>query len=139
MINLPIPRRTRSRRSRRCFSYLESKYQEEFCYLSYAEAGTLEKEHLEAYSGVGDTVRCGDRIFGHMKDGEYHYEDDYGNIGVRPLYESRVREFAVQSFPESGIKVFSDIRNLGQGTDGQSVTEENVLQDCIGSHVHLHF
>ena len=48
--------------------------------------------------------------------------------GVRPLYESRVREFAVQSFPESGIKVFSDIRNLGQGTDGQSVTEENVLQ-----------
>ena len=25
---------------------------------------------------------------------------------------------------ESGIKVFSDIRNLGQGTDGQSVTEK---------------
>ena len=87
-------------------SYLESKYQEEFCYLSYAEAGTLEKEHLEAYPASGTP----------------------SDIGVRPLYESRVREFAVQSFPESGIKVFSDIRNLGQGTDGQSVTEENVLQ-----------
>ena len=58
---------------------------------------------------------------------------------VRPLYESRVREFAVQSFPESGIKVFSDIRNLGQGTDGQSVTEGKCTADCIGSHVHLHF
>ena len=45
-----------------------------------------------------------------------------GYLHSRPLYESRVREFAVQSFPESGIKVFSDIRNLGQGTDGQSVT-----------------
>ena len=108
-------------------SYLESKYQEEFCYLSYAEAGTLEKEHLEAYPASGtpsDVVT----VYRTYEDGEYHYEDDYGNIGVRPLYESRVREFAVQSFPESGIKVFSDIRNLGQGTDGQSVTEENVLQ-----------
>lgn len=108
-------------------SYLESKYQEEFCYLSYAEAGTLEKEHLEAYPASGtpsDVVT----VYRTYADGEYHYEDDYGNIGVRPLYESRVREFAVQSFPESGIKVFSDIRNLGQGTDGQSVTEENVLQ-----------
>lgn len=66
-------------------------------------------------------------VYRTYEDGEYHYEDDYANIGVRPLYESRVREFAVQSFPESGIKVFSDIRNLGQGTDGQSVTEENVL------------
>ena len=108
-------------------TYLEEKYQEEFCYLSYAEAGALEEEHLEAYPKSGtraDVVT----VYRTYEDGEYHYEDDYGNIGVRPLYESRVREFAVQSFPESGIKVFSDIRNLGQGTDGQSVTEENVLQ-----------
>ena len=107
--------------------YLEGKYQEEFCYLSYAEAGILEKEHLEAYPAMGtpsDVVT----VYRTYKDGEYHYEDDYANIGVRPIYESRVREFAVQSFPESGIKVFSDIRNSGQGTGGQSVTEENVLQ-----------
>ena len=43
-------------------SYLESKYQEEFCYLSYAEAGTLEKGAPGGISGIGDTVRCGDRI-----------------------------------------------------------------------------
>ena len=107
-------------------SYLENKYQEKFCYLSYAEAGTLEKEHLEAYPASGTTSDVV-TVYRTYEDGEYHYEDDYANIGVRPLYESRVREFAVQSFPESGIKVFSDIRNLGQGTDGQSVTEENVL------------
>ena len=107
-------------------SYLERKYQEKFCYLSYAEEGTLEKEHLEAYPASGtpsDVVT----VYRTYEDGEYHYEDDYANIGVRPLYESRVRGFAVQSFPESGIKVFSDIRNLGQCTEGQSVTEENVL------------
>lgn len=67
-------------------------------------------------------------VYRTYEDGAYHYEDDYGNIGVRPLYESRVREFTAQSFPESGIKVFSDIRNSGRDTDGQSVTEENVLQ-----------
>ena len=108
-------------------TYLEDKYQEEFCYLSYAEAGALEEEHLEAYPASGtpaDVVT----VYRTYEDGEYHYEDDYGNIGVKPLYESRVREFAGQSFSESGIKVFSDIRNSGQGTDGQSVTEENVLQ-----------
>lgn len=108
-------------------TYLEDKYQEEFCYLSYAEAGALEEEHLEAYPAAGtpaDVVT----VYRTYEDGEYHYEDDYGNIGVKPLYESRVREFAAQSFPESGIKVFSDIRNSGQDTHGQSVTEENVLQ-----------
>ena len=60
-------------------SYLESKYQEEFCYLSYAEAGTLEKEHLEAYPASGtpsDVVT----VYRTYEDGEYHYEDDYGNI-----------------------------------------------------------
>lgn len=107
-------------------TYLEDKYQEEFCYLSYTEAGALEEEHLEAYPASGtpaDVVM----VYRTYEDGEYHYEDDYGNIGVNPLYESRVREFAGQAFSESGIKVFSDIRNSGQGTDGQSVTEENVL------------
>ena len=108
-------------------TYLEDKYQEEFCYLSYAEAGALEEEHLEAYPASGtpaDVVT----VYRTYEDGEYHYEDDYSNIGVKPLYESRIREFAGQFFSESGIKVFSDIRNSGQGTDGQSVTEENVLR-----------
>lgn len=108
-------------------SYLESKYQEEFCYLSYAEEGSLEKEHLEAYPATGtplDVVT----VYRTYEAGEYHYEDDYANIGVKPLYESMVRQFAVQSFPESGIKVFSDIRNSGQDADRQDITEANVLQ-----------
>lgn len=108
-------------------AYLEEKYQEGFCYLSYAEAGALEEEHLEAYP-VSGTPADVVTVYRTYKDGEYHYEDNYENIGVKPLYESKIREFAAQIFPESGIKVFSDIRNSGQDTDGQSATEENVLQ-----------
>lgn len=108
-------------------SYLESKYQEEFCYLSYAEAGALEKEHLEAYPASG-TLSDVVTVYRTYEDGEYHYEDDYANIRVKPLYESRVRDFAVQSFPGSGLKVFSDIRNCGQDADRQDITEDNILQ-----------
>lgn len=107
-------------------AYLEDKYQQEFCYLSYAEAGALEEEHLEAYPASGtpaDVVT----VYRTYENGEYNYEDDYGKLGVKSLYENRVREFAVQTFPDAGIKVFSDIKNPGD-TDGQSVTEENVLQ-----------
>ena len=48
-------------------SYLESKYQEEFCYLSYAEAGTLEKEHLEAYPASGTPSDVVTVYRGHMR------------------------------------------------------------------------
>ena len=108
-------------------SYLESKYQEEFCYLSYSEAGTLEKEHLDAYP-ASETPEDVVTVYRTYEDGEYHYEDDHNNLQIKPLYESRVRGFAVQSFPESGIKVFSDIRNSGQDTDKQYITEKDVLQ-----------
>nr|WP_303182471.1 hypothetical protein [Lachnoclostridium phocaeense] len=110
-----------------CLTYLENKYQEEFRYLSYAEAGALEGEHLEAYPTSG-TPAAVVTVYRKYEDGEYHYEDDYGKIGAKPLYESRVNEYTTQSFPDSGVKVFSDIRNSGQGTDRQSVTKENVLQ-----------
>lgn len=108
-------------------TYLEEKYQEEFCYLSYAEAGALEEEHLEAYPKSGtraDVVT----VYRTYEDGEYHYEDDYGNIGLKLLYESRVREFASQTFPESGIKIYSDVSSAVQDAEVQNVTEENVLQ-----------
>lgn len=110
-----------------CLIYLEEKYQEEFRYLSYAEASALEEEHMEAYPASGtqtDVVT----VYRTYENGEYHYTDDYGNIGVKPLYESRVREYTTQTFPDNGVKVFSDIRNSGPGTEGQSVSEENVLQ-----------
>lgn len=110
-----------------CLTYLEDKYHEEFRYLSYAETGPLEEEHLEAYP-ASETPSDVVTVYRTYEDGEYHYEDDYGKIGAKPLYESRIREYATQSFPDSGVKVFSDIRNSGQGTDRQSVTEENVLQ-----------
>lgn len=101
-------------------TYLEDKYQEKFCYLSYAEAGALEEEHLEAYpeSGTPEDVVT---VYRTYEDGQYHYEDDYGNIGVRPMYESRVKEFTQQFFPEKGIKVFSDIQTSGQDTDRENV------------------
>lgn len=110
-----------------CLTYLEDKYHEEFRYLSYAETGPLEEEHLEAYP-ASETPSDVVTVYRTYEDGEYHYEDDYGKIGEKPLYESRIREYATQSFPDSGVKVFSDIRNSGHGTEGQSVSEENVLQ-----------
>lgn len=108
-------------------TYLEEKYHEEFCYLSYAEAGALEEEHLEAYPKSGtraDVVT----VYRTYEDGEYHYEDDYGNIGLKLLYESRMRGFAAQTFPESGIKIYSDVSSTVQDAEVQNVTEENVLQ-----------
>ena len=123
--------------------YLEEKYEEEFCYISYSEAGNLEEEHLEAYpvSGLYSDVVT---VYRTYEDGAYHYEDDYQNILIRPLYESRVRQFTVQTFPEEGVKVFCDIKDPGpdmisgpeppgqdkkeQDTKGRQATEENVLR-----------
>lgn len=110
-------------------TYLEEKYGEEFCYLSYAEAGPLEEEHLEAYPASGaptDVVT----VYRTYEDETYHYEDDYGNIQVTPLYESVVRAFAAEHFSEDGIKVFSDIKALAQDTEAQSITEEDILQSA---------
>ena len=104
-------------------AYLEEKYGQEFCYLSYAPSGTLDKEHLEAYPADGqpyDKVT----VYRTYENGEYSYEDDYENILARPWYEDKVRAFAEEYFPEKGIKVYTDIRSI----DGE-VTEENILEN----------
>lgn len=108
-------------------TYLEDKYGETFCYLSYAEAGALEEEHLKAYPASGspaDVVT----VYRSYEDGTYHYKDDYGNLQIRALYENKVKEFASQTFQETGIKVYSEIRDSGQSAAEREMTEENILQ-----------
>ena len=95
--------------------------------LTQRQKELLEEEHLEAYPKSGtraDVVT----VYRTYEDGEYHYEDDYGNIGLKLLYESRMREFAAQIFQESGIKIYSDVSSTVQDAEVQNVTEENVLQ-----------
>ncbi len=68
-----------------CLTYLEDKYHEEFRYLSYAKAGPLEEEHLEAYP-ASETPSDVVTVYRTYEDGEYHYEDDYNNqAGKLPL------------------------------------------------------
>lgn len=107
--------------------YLEDKYQEEFCYLSYTAAGLSDKEHLEAYPASGtpsETVN----VYRTYKNREYQYSDDYGALKLKPLYENQVRSFAAQTFPENGLKVFCDMKAQGQSEKMPIPEEDKVMQ-----------
>lgn len=104
-------------------TYLEDKYEQSFSYLSYAAAGVLEEEHLEAYPSQGD-LKDKVTVYRTYEDGAYQYEDDYRTVLLRPQYEKKVEDFAAQYFPGDSLKIYSEIKAVGEDAD-----EENLLQN----------
>lgn len=102
-------------------TYLEDKYEKSFSYLSYAAAGVLEEEHLEAYPSQGDLT---DKVtvYRTYEDGAYQYEDDYQTVLLRPQYEKKVEDFAAQYFPGDSLKIYSEIKAADEDA-------ENLLQN----------
>ena len=104
--------------------WIEGKYQQKFQYISYAPGDAIEQEHLKVYpeqGGESDVVT----VYRTYENGLYRYEDDYGEILVRPAYEEQVRTFAEQYLPSEGIKIYTEIKNGGSGAaDGELVLNE---------------
>lgn len=106
-------------------TWLEDKYQQEFCYVSYVPGGTLEKEHLEAYpaeSSEADTVT----VYRTYEDGSYQYEDNFGEVLIRPVYEEWVSVFVQQYLPVEGVKIYTEIKTIDEKLD--KIISENVLE-----------
>lgn len=105
-------------------AWLEDKYQQEFCYVSYVPGGTLEEEQLEAYpaeSSEADTVT----VYRTYEDGSYQYEDNFTEVLVRPVYEEWVGGFVQQYLPVEGVKIYTEIKTIDEKLD--KTISENVL------------
>ena len=64
-------------------------------------------------------------VYRTYENGLYRYEDDYGEILKRPSYEEQVRIFAEQYLPSEGIKIYTEIKDGGNGAaDGESFLKE---------------
>ena len=102
----------------------EGKYEQQFHYISYAPGDAVEQEHLKVYpeqGGESDVVT----VYRTYENGLYRYEDDYGEILKRPSYEEQVRIFAEQYLPSEGIKIYTEIKDGGNGAaDGESFLKE---------------
>ena len=105
-------------------TWLEGKYQQKFCYVSYAPGDAIEQEHLKVYPEQGDESDIV-TVYRTYENGMYRYEDDYGAILMRPAYEEQVRAFAEQYLPSEGIKIYTEIKNGGSG----AAEEEAILNE----------
>ena len=102
-------------------TWMEGKYQQKFCYVSYAPGDAIEQEHLKVYPEQGDESDIV-TVYRTYENGMYRYEDDYGAILMRPAYEEQVRAFAEQYLPSEGIKIYTEIKSGGSG-----VAEEEAI------------
>ncbi len=105
-------------------TWMEGKYQQKFCYVSYAPGDAIEQEHLKVYPEQGDESDIV-TVYRTYENGLYRYEDDYGAILMRPAYEEQVRAFAEQYLPSEGIKIYTEIKNGGSSP----AEEEPVLNE----------
>ena len=105
-------------------TWMEGKYQQKFCYVSYAPGDAIEQEHLKVYPEQGDESDIV-TVYRTYENGLYRYEDDYGAILMRPVYEEQVRAFAEQYLPAEGIKIYTEIKNGGSSAaDAEPVLNE---------------
>ena len=105
-------------------TWMEGKYQQKFCYVSYAPGDAIEQEHLKVYPEQGDESDIV-TVYRTYENGLYRYEDDYGAILMRPAYEEQVRAFAEQYLPAEGIKIYTEIKNGGSSAaDAEPVLNE---------------
>lgn len=105
-------------------TWLEEKYQQKFHYVSYAPGDAIEQEHLKVYPEQGDESDIV-TVYRTYENGLYRYEDDYGAILMRPVYEEQVRAFAEQYLPAEGIKIYTEIKNGGSSAaDAEPVLNE---------------
>ena len=95
-------------------TWLEGKYQQNFCYVSSAPGDAIEQEHLKVYPEQGDESDIV-TVYRSYENGLYWYEDDYGDILMRPAYEEQVRTSVEQYLPSEGIKIYSEIKSGGSG------------------------
>ena len=87
-------------------TYLEDKYEKSFSYLSYAAAGVLEEEHLEAYPSQGDLTAQyfpGDslKIYSEIKAADEDAENLLQNVSAVTYI------FLNQSVCEEGYDAFA--------------------------------
>ena len=92
-------------------TWMEGKYQQKFCYVSYAPGDAIEQEHLKVYPEQGD-------------------ESDIVTVyrtyeNRRPAYEEQIRTFAEKYLPSEGIKIYTEIKNGGSSP----AEEEPVLNE----------
>ena len=113
-------------------TWLEGKYQQNFCYVSYAPGDAIEQEHLKVYPEQGDESDIV-TVYRSYENGLYWYEDDYGDILMRPAYEEQVRTFVEQYLPSEGIKIYSEIKSGGSGAadEGAVLNEVSAATDIF--------
>ena len=105
-------------------TWMEGKYQQKFCYVSYAPGDAIEQEHLKVYPEQGDESDIV-TVYRTYENRLYRYEDDYGAILTRPAYEEQIRTFAEKYLPSEGIKIYTEIKNGGSSVaDAEPVLNE---------------
>ena len=105
-------------------TWMEGKYQQKFCYVSYAPGDAIEQEHLKVYPEQGDESDIV-TVYRTYENRLYRYEDDYGAILTRPAYEAQIRTFAEKYLPSEGIKIYTEIKNGGSSVaDAEPVLNE---------------
>ena len=85
----------------------------------------MKKSIWEAYpaeSCEADTVT----VYRTYEDGSYQYEDNFGEVLIRPVYEEWVSGFVQQYFPVEGVKIYTEIKTIDEKLD--KIISENVLE-----------
>lgn len=85
--------------------YAEEKYDMPFSYAGYTAAGSMEKEHMQAYPTSGH-METDTFTITKTKDG---YEDDFLSVAATPYFTSYLTEQFKAFLPETDIKVYGKI------------------------------
>ena len=87
-------------------SYVESKYDIEFCYAGYVEASVLEAERLIVYPAGGtESTDC----FSITRSSDGTITDEYMNVALRAGYSELVLSLVEDALISENAKVFVDV------------------------------